>query len=433
MKKQVIICLLLLDLIRSASRAAGPQYLFDKFGPVDEATELPTPFTPLPEEEPVTGLFKSSTEPFFRDLNFSLHPRLYFRSLENSTGVNNTFAGGGSLGFTTGWWLDTLQLGVTGYTTINLSSNKDDIDRTGLVRSDGDGFSVLGQAWAKLKFGPVIGTFYRQELELPFIHGDDSRMIPNLFEAYQVEIEPSDIFRMSLGYVAQIKPRNSPDFIPMSEAAGAPHHVDRGTGFVTFGLGSEERTYLEGSVEVTFDLYSCEYLQAGHTWKFKPGIELRLDGQFADQRNVGESLIGDFSTQFYGSQLSASYQSAVLTFAHNYTAIGAGIIDPYGADPSFTGLMLSNFLSPGENAFLVGISYNFEKIGIPGVSAFANYVYGDQRGGNWRHEFNVTVDYRINKGPLKNLWLRLRYANLESSGQVPATDFRAIANYSFRF
>jgi hypothetical protein len=386
----------------------------------------------LPQEEPVVGLFSSSTEPFFRDLNFSLQPRLYFRSLDNSTGTNNTFAGGGCMGFTTGWWLDTLQLGATGYTTINLASNKDDIDRTGLVRPDGDGFSVLGQAWAKLKFGPVIGTFYRQELELPFIHGDDSRMIPNLFEAYQVEIEPTAIFRMSLGYVAQIKPRNSPDFIPMSEAAGAPH-VDRGTGFVTFGLGSEERTYLEGSVEATFDLYSCAYLQAGHTWSFEPGIELRLDGQFADQRSIGDNLLGDFSTQFYGSQLSASYEGAVLTFAHNYTATGAGIIDPYGADPSFTGLMLSNFVSPGENAFLVGASYDFGKIGLRGVSAFVNFVYGDQRDDDWRHEFNATLDYRINNGPLKNLWLRLRYANLESRGQVPVTDYRVIVNYSFRF
>jgi hypothetical protein len=306
LKRSLIICLLLLGLIRSASRAAGPNYLWDEFGPVDEATKLPTPFTPLPEEEPVTGLFKSSTEPFFRDLNFSLQPRLYFRSLENSTGTNSTFAGGGLLGFRTGWWLETLQVGVSGYTTINLSSNKDGIDRTGLVRSDGDGFSVLGQAWAKLRFGPLIGTFYRQELELPFIHGDDSRMIPNLFEAYQVEIEPTDIFRMSLGYVARIKPRNSPDFIPMSEAAGVSH-VDRGTGFVALVLGSEGRTYLEGSVEVTFDLYSCEYLPAGHSWKFGPGIELRLDGQFADQRSAGESLLGNFSTQFYGSQLSASY------------------------------------------------------------------------------------------------------------------------------
>jgi hypothetical protein len=95
--------------------------------------------------------------------------------------------------------------------------------------------------------------------------------------------------------------------------------------------------------------------------------------------------------------------------------------------------MLSNFVSPGENAFLVGASYDFEKIGLRGVSAFVNFVYGDQRFGDWRHEFNATLDYRINKGPLKNLWLRLRYASLESSGQVPVTDYRAIVNYTFTF
>ena len=84
MKRSIIFCLVLLGLIRSTSRAAGPNYLWDEFGPVDKATELPTPFTPLPEEEPITGLFKSSTEPLFRDLNFSLQPRLYFRSLYNT-------------------------------------------------------------------------------------------------------------------------------------------------------------------------------------------------------------------------------------------------------------------------------------------------------------------------------------------------------------
>jgi hypothetical protein len=139
-----------------------------------------------------------------------------------SLATNNTFAGGGALGFKTGWWLDTVQLGVTGYTAILLASNKDGIDRTGPVGSQGNSFAVLGQAWAKLRFGPVTGKFYRQELELPFIHGDDSRIIPNLFEAYQIDIRPSDSFHLNFGYVARVKLRNSEEFVPMSEAAGAP-------------------------------------------------------------------------------------------------------------------------------------------------------------------------------------------------------------------
>ena len=136
LKRRAILCVLL-GLVRSASLAAGPDYLSYEFAPVDQASELPTPFTPLPVEKPTVGLFKSSTEPFFQDLDFSLRPRLYFRSLQNSTGTNNTFAGGGALGFATGWWLDTVQLGVTGDTTILLASNKVGIDRTGLVGSDG--------------------------------------------------------------------------------------------------------------------------------------------------------------------------------------------------------------------------------------------------------------------------------------------------------
>lgn len=433
MKKFLIVCLSVGSLIQSISCAAGPDYLVNDFEPADRASKILTPFTPLPEEKPTPGLFKSSSEPFIRDIAFSLDPRLFFRSLENATGVNSMFAGGGAMSFKTGWLHDTLQLGVTGYSAIPLASNnKDGIDRTGLVSPDGDGFAVLGQAWAKLKIEPATFKVFRQEMELPFIHGDDSRLIPNTFEAYQVDLKPSDIFRLNLGYVAKMKRRNSDEFIPMSEAAGVLEK-DRGTGFVGFVLGDEERTYLEAISEATFDLYSCTYVQTGHTFKFNPDLELRGDLQFADQRSVGDSLLGEFSTQFYGAQVATSYRGAVLSLAYNHTADKVGIRDPYGADPSFTGLMISNFLSPGEDAYLVGLSYNFEKIGLRGVTAFANYVYGDMPDSRYRHEVNGTLDYRIDQGALKNLWLRLRYARLEGSDRVPVDDFRVILNYSVTF
>jgi hypothetical protein len=51
LKRHVIICVLLLGLVHSAGRAAGPGYLSDVFPPVDQASQLPTPFTPLPKEK----------------------------------------------------------------------------------------------------------------------------------------------------------------------------------------------------------------------------------------------------------------------------------------------------------------------------------------------------------------------------------------------
>lgn len=343
------------------------------------------------------------------------------------------FAGGGSFGLTTGWLRKMLQFGAVGYASLPIASNrKDGIDRTGLVSPEGDGFAVLGEAWAKLKFEPATIKVYRQQLELPFIHSDDSRMIPNTFEAYQLNLRLSDIFRLNLGYVDRIKPRNSDVFIPMSEAAGVTK-VDRGMGFAGFVIGDEERTYLEAIVEPAFDLFNTSYVQAGHTFKSHSGFEFRTDLQFADQRSIGDELAGEFRTQFYGAQVAGSYGGAILTLAYNYTATGAGIRDPWGADPSFTGLMISNFLSPGENAYLVGLSYNFERIGLPQLTAFSNYVYSDLPTSKRRNEVNATVDYRIDQGPFKNLWLRLRYARLEASEAKPVDDFRVILNYTIMF
>ena len=432
LKYYSLICTIWVGLTAATSRAAGPDYLTSDCEPADQASQLLTPFTPLTVPEPQAGLFGFTNEPFIRDADFSVDPRFYFRSLQNSSGVNNTFAGGGLLGLTTGWWRDTLQLGVAGYTTQPLVNNQNGIDRTGLVAPDGDGFFVLGQAWTKLKAGPATATLFRQELELPFIHGDDVRMIPNTFEAYQIDVKPDEIVRLNFGYVARIKTWTSEDFVSMSEAAGAPQ-VNRGTSFAGLVLGSEAGTYLGAMSELTWDLFSCSYVQAGHTYKVTPDFELRGDVQFVDQRSVGDDLIGSFETQLYGGQLAASYGGAVLSLAYTDTARGAGIIGPFGAGPEFNGRMLSGFASAGEQAYGVGLSYNFAKIGLTGVTAFASYVYGTLPADSWEQEINATVDYRISAGPLKNIWLRLRYARLDPSGQVSTDDFRVILNYSLTF
>jgi len=89
-------------LTAATSRAVGPDYLTSDREPADQASQMPTPFTPLTVPEPHAGLFGFTNEPFIRDADFSLQPRFYFRSLQNSSVVNNTFAGGGLLGLTTG-------------------------------------------------------------------------------------------------------------------------------------------------------------------------------------------------------------------------------------------------------------------------------------------------------------------------------------------
>jgi len=433
-KRLLLLLLLILTfllLARSTARANPPDYLTYDREPADRASELVSPFTELVTAQPAGRLGAFSSEPFFQYAEFSLQPRLYYRSVQNSSGSQEAFAVGGSLSFATGWWRDTLQLGVTGYTTEPVVA-PNGAGNTGLLRPDGEGFSVLGQAWAKVKAGPATATLFRQTLQLPFLNGNDSRMIPNTFEAYQLEVEPWKFFRLNFGYVAGMKARTSADFEPMSEIAGVPQ-VNRGTSFAGFVIGSEEHTFLGAIGQLTWDLFSCTYVQAGHTWRYSHDFEIRGDVQLVDQRSVGSELLGTFNTQLYGAELTASYADALLSLEFTDTADGTGIRNPFGGDPSFNSLMISNFNQAGEKSYGVGITYDFFKLGLAGVRAFCAYAYGSMPAGRWEEEINATVDYRINTGALKNCWVRLRYAHNSSSAPVPTEDFRVIFNYMINF
>jgi hypothetical protein len=415
----------------NVARPNPPEYLAATREPAESASDEASPI-----EEPLLELrgwrlAQHSTEPFFRDSVFSLEPRFYYRYLGNADGRHEAFATGGALLLTSGWWRDTLQLGIGGYTTQPVATGRDP-GGTGLLRPDGDGLSVLGQLWAKLRVGPATTTLFRQEMELPFINGDDTRMIPNMFQAYRLDIKPSDIFRFGFAYVTREKTKTSAEFRPMSEVAGV-HGVDRGTSVVGFLLGAKDATYIGAVNELTWDLLNIAYVEASKAWRLSDDFQLRGELQFVDQQSVGEALLGRFATQLYGASLIASYRSAVLTLAFTSTADGSKILRPFGGPPAFNSLMISDFDGAGENSWRVGLSYDLARIGLTGIKVFANYAHGELAANQHEDEIDSTVDYRIDHGPLKNFWLRVRYAHNSPSNQPATDDFRMIMNYTLAF
>jgi outer membrane porin, OprD family len=430
-KRQDIALTAVLIFIPLVGRANPPEYLAASREPAESASEEPSPF-----EEPVLQLpgwrpAQFATEPFFRDSVFSLEPRLYYRYLDDGKNLQEAFATGGAIILTTGWWRDTLQLGIGGYTTQPLATPHDAGD-TGLLRPDGGGLSVLGQAWAKLHVDPATATLFRQDIEAPFINGDDSRMIPNTFEAYRLDITRSDVFRFGFAYVTREKSKTSAEFRPMSEVAGVPG-VDRGTSVVGFVLGAKEASYIGGINELTWDLLNIAYVEASRTWQLSDDFQFRGELQFIHQQSVGEELLGGFATQLYGASLTASYRSAILSLVFTSTADGSKILRPFGGVPAFNSLMISDFDGAGENACGVGLSYDFAHIGLTGVKAFADYAHGELPSGQHEDEIDATADYRVGDGPLKNFWLRLRYAHNSPSSRAATDDFRVVVNYAFTF
>jgi outer membrane porin, OprD family len=99
---------------------------------------------------------------------------------------------------------------------------------------------------------------------------------------------------------------------------------------------------------------------------------------------------------------------------------------------------VQDFNRAGENAFMARVSYDFARLGLEGVAAYALFVHG------WgridpstkepvanENEFDADIQWRPQWKSLKGLWFRVRYANVRQYEGPKNTinDFRTIVNY----
>jgi hypothetical protein len=342
---------------------------------------------------------------------------------------------GGWLAYESGWLLNRLKIGATVYTTQRLYGPPDR-DGTLLLASGQRGFTVLGQAYV---VGRIVDKLrvkvYRQTLNLPFINKHDNRMVPNTFEAFVLNGRSICKTDFIIGHVTKTKGRNLNDFDYMSEVGGAPN-TKKGLTLAGIRYNFTKRSNIGACVQYGWDLYNTIYAEAKSDWQLGDKWGLALAGQYIDQRSVGKQLVGNFITHAWGVSGHLSYRGAVFTSAFTSTGLGSATLNPYGGHPGFTSVIVQNFNRAGENGFLMGLSYDFSRLGLPGLSAFSRFVIGitpdsGRAASPNQNEIDVTVDFRPPKGRLKGLWLRFRSAWVNQYGPKGRNqvNLQAILNY----
>jgi len=377
--------------------------------------------------------------PFFRDSKITMKVRSFYFNRDirepGPNSANEAFTLGGSLSYESGWVHDFFSGGLEFFTSQRLYA-PDNRDGTLLLRPGQVSYSVLGRAYAKFKYKQYTATLYRQYLRLPYVNKQDNRMTPNTFEAYQLEGK-FKLVQFIAGYVRKIKPRNSSGFLSMSERAGATGGRDRGMGMAGFRLTPIKAGSFGVINYYVPDTLNILYTEADYTWEVTKKFGVKLQGQFTDQRSVGgDDLIGKFDTRVGGAQLALSYDDILLRAAFSVTASGAAIQSPYGSYPGYLSLIEKNFYRAGEKAWLLGLSYDAEKL-IRGVAFTFNFARGvGARDADTRSslpdqtEYDITVDYRPDIGLLRGLWFRIRNAYVDFSDDGGSTNnFRFIVNY----
>lgn len=409
--------------------------------PLDEAFKKPPERVPLLKE--IKERLKDET-PFIRDMKVDINPRTFYMHRVPFTGnISEAWALGGSAAYRSGYLFDRVGLGAAVYTSQPLNA-PDDRDGTLLLKPGQEGYTVLGQLYGDLRLAEDVHLYlYRKEYDTPYINKNDTRMTPNTFEGYTLvgrhSKEDGTGFRYGLGYITKIKPRNSDNFDPMSEEAGAD--VDRGVA-VAGGIFSRP-TYSFGAIDYySEDIINIFYTEGKYIIPVTKKLGILFSVQLSDQRSTGDDLLtgSSFSSHQAGVRAEASYEGGVLTLAYTNTAKGANLRSPWGGYPGYTSVQVQEFNRAGEEAFMVKLSSHLSRFGFEGVTLYGLWVHG------WgaidpatrspvfdQDEYDVDFQWRPNIRFLKGLWFRLRYAYVDQHGADNSTinDFRIIVNYDF--
>jgi hypothetical protein len=369
---------------------------------------------------------------FVRDTDLTVYLRTYYLGRENpDESKNEAWAFGGWISYRSGWLLDTLQIGATGYGSVPVYA-PDDRDGTTLLKPGQEAYGVLGEAFVAARYQDyALAKGYRQEVTQGYINREDNRMTPNTFEGVTLggKLGPVDYLG---GYLWKMKARNSDTFLFMSDQAGAKGTED---GVALFGvkLAPLPGLKLDVSEQYGINTFNTLFVQADYTHPLAEDLKLILGGQFTDQRAVGDQLLTsassrDWDTYNVSAKAAVAYQALTFTLGGSVTGDGQTIQAPWGSFPGYLSLIQEDFQRAREKAVLVGVAYDFSKLITPGLGAFANVAWGwdaidpkTRASAPDQTEYDLTIDYRPPRGFLvlpvtRNLWLRVRGVILDREG-----------------
>jgi hypothetical protein len=376
---------------------------------------------------------------FIRDTDLNLHFRtFYYDRVNPNESANEAWAIGGWLEYRSGWLWDTFAMGAVGYTSQPLYA-PDDKDGTTLLAPGQEGITVLGQAYGQLRYRDyALLTGYRQLVDDGYVNRQDNRMIPNTFMGVTLKGQVGWA-AYNVGYLWDIKPRNSDKFISMSEQAGG---TGPGEGLlltsVTLTLWKPLNVYVGN--DYVKNVFNTVFAKAEYTHLLTEEWKLQVGLQYTDQRSVGDEQIGSFSTWNVGLGARLSWRGLALGVAAHFTGDGNNIQTPYGSWPGYLSLIQTDFDHAGEKAWGVGLTYDFGgtllPFKLPGVLAKIAYARGTDlvdpsTGSGLPDEWEVNLDLTWNVAAVKGLQFRFRNAYWDNGGAQNGYQFRLIINYEF--
>lgn len=329
-----------------------------------------------------------------------------------------------------------------------------------------DNFSSLGLT-AKAKISQTelkLGTLQPKN---PVIVTNDGRLLPQTWQGGQITSGEIKDLTLVGGQIEAVKGRNSSNNEQLSIGGANTRTAS--------GRDSNKFIYAGGDYKVTKDLtaqyyygnledfYKQHFLGLVHNWAIGPGVlksDLRYFNSSDDGANGHDPLYyssgnyqgftagrGKVDNNLYSGLFL--YSVAGHTFGGGYQVSNGSSDFPWlnqgdgSSNYTITDMQIQKFGRAGERTWQARYSYDFAKVGVPGLTAGMIYLRGDNvdtirsgtvPAGNGRSEWerDFTLAYVVPAGPLKNVGFMWKNAmwRTDIPGQRDQDENRLILSYS---
>lgn len=398
---------------------------------------------------------------------------------ETATGLKFDYISGFTQG-TVGFGLD-LQ-GVMG---IHLDGGRGHHpDGSSIVPSDSDGSAVSswsrGGANAKARFSKTelkVGNALAPNL--PILVSNDGRLLPQAFEGGILTSKDLDSVTFTAGQLTRSIGRASSNWTDLSVAGGT-----EGSNEFRFA-GADWKVTKDLTLQYYFanleDYYKQHFLGLVHVYQIADNQSFKTDLRYFDSSSDGQNGSGGAGYSFSNNsgyakntgEVDNKTWSAMFTYTLGGSAflvghqqvgddggmvfLNQGNVTKNGTNRSegnggasfylFTDSMINGFNRAGTNTTFGQYSYDFAKVGVPGLKAAIAYLHADDIKGrentvNEGREFSewerdMRVDYVIQSGPLKGFGTTVRHGTYRGDndllGSANTDQTRLIFNYTYNF
>ncbi|MEY8193772.1 MAG: OprD family outer membrane porin [Cycloclasticus sp.] len=294
---------------------------------------------------------------------------------------------------------------------------------------DKGSYLILGEAYLDLSYANVELRLGRQRLDTPHMDSDDLRIVPNLFEAYMLEVELADNLRAGAGFVRNMSGWEN----------GADQSHFEGVGDVLGGDGnkswlawaSHEGEQLDSRVWYYNipDHLQIIYADVTHGAQLTNDISYELGLQFDWGQDIGDHKLGDVDSKTWGLSAAFTYQQLTTTLAFNHNNSQQAALASLGGGPFYTSMedqTLDAVDGQRAEALVLGMEY----------AACESMVFGFTAGqftAKDKSDYDVQeIDLYMNYNWQENVALEVVYAQVDDTNTSGEDhQLRAILTYTY--